>query len=666
MNRQLIVGWGAVLLLGCGNGDDGGAAAAGGSVAAGGSGVAAAPAGGSANNVLPGGGAAGLAGSSTGGSSGGIGAAGGGGCPAATPTSCSNSCVDTTSDASHCGGCNQPCASGMSCVAGKCECSSLQSLCGGSCRDLQADAQNCGRCDNACAAGLICRTGACACAEGKKLCGESCADTQLDPANCGACGTKCGIGKTCTAGSCVTSNGGDPGPDGCAGLAANVTLSGIYAYQTLEVPVMKDGVAVAASARKTDIVAGRDTLFRLFVTLGSGWTSRSISGRFFVDNEGTVDVYSTKKSPTKSSVQAELDSTFQVSVPKDKITKSTTFQVELVECGTSGGTPGDVRFPADAATSLGARTTGPLKIKVIPLVANGMEPDTSDSGLAPYKANFLAMYPIPSVEISVGSKLNVSDDGDWVGMLDDIRAKRQTDKPANDVYYYGLLKPTATLREYCGGGCTAGIGYVVGQGSANQQAQQRASLGLAYGDLVSANTMAHEIGHNHGRGHAPCVPRGGSIDGVDGAFPYDGGQIGVYGWDMRTMALLPPTRTDIMGYCDSVWISDYTYDALLTRVASVNGVSAKEVTPASSLRPWRVVLIDHRGVRWGKPISTPALPSGNAELAEALDGYGNVIDVVEVYRTEISDIDAFSIEVPEPEPGWAAIRVSGAAELLYP
>jgi hypothetical protein len=246
-------------------------------------------------------------------------------------------------------------------------------------------------------------------------------------------------------------------------------------------------------------------------------------------------------------------------------------------------------------------------------------------------------------------------------MLDQVRAKRQSDAPSADIYYYGLLKPAATLREYCGGGCTAGIGYVPGSATA---AAQRAALGLAFSDAVSAETMAHEVGHNHGRNHAPCV-QGGTISGVDGSYPYSGGAIGVYGWDPRTAKLIPTDRTDIMGYCNTKWISDYTYEGILKRVATVNGAPSSVYVPSELVHPWRVLLLDGRGARWGIPIDEPMGPAGTGEMAEILDAAGQVIQVTPVYRTEISDIGAFSFEVPVPEPGWHSVRVAGGPPLAF-
>jgi hypothetical protein len=189
-------------------------------------------------------------------------------------------------------------------------------------------------------------------------------------------------------------------------------------------------------------------------------------------------------------------------------------------------------------------------------------------------------------------------------------------------------------------------------------------MGLAFSDETSAETMAHEIGHNHSRNHAPCV-QGGSISGVDGNYPHSGGAVGVWGWDNRTSKLVATNRTDIMGYCDDKWISDYTYQGILTRLATVNGAPPNVLIPSELVHPWRVLLLDAQGARWGVPIDKPAAPAGMAEAAEVLDASGSTIATVTVYRTEISDIGAFSFEVPVPEPGWDSVRVAGSAPLAF-
>ena len=461
------------------------------------------------------------------------------------------------------------------------------------------------------------------------------------------------------------------GPDACSGVASNLTLSEVAVYQTVSVPVMKSGSEVAVAARNTDVVVGRDALFRVFVTTGAGFVPRSLSARVYVQNDSAVDSYFAKAMISGSSDEASFSSTFQVLVPKDKITQSTRYAVEIVECG--GTDPGAVqspRFPATDGLALGARVTGGLKIKLIPMLANSLLPDTSDTALNVYRSQMLATYPITSIDLSIGDQVSVADATDWNTMLDQIRAKRTADKPTADVYYFGLLKPAATLKAYCGNGCVAGIGFVVTDGmggSAAQQASGRAALGLAYADATSAETMVHEVGHNHGRNHAPCVPAGGTISGVDASYPYPNAQIGVYGWDSRSSTtLIPPTYTDIMGYCNKRWLSDYTYDGLLNRVAQVDSMSMSELSvPADQVHPWRVALLDSGRARWGIPIRDPQVPSGKAEQAEILDASSQVVATVTVYRTEVSDVDAFSVLVPEPEAGWVSVRITGAPALLF-
>src|SRR6478735_3899863 len=104
-----------------------------------------------------------------------------------------------------------------------------------------------------------------------------------------------------------------------------------------------------------------------------------------------------------------------------------------------------------------------------------------------------------------------------------------------------------------------------------------------------------------------------------------------------------------MGYCSNKWISDYTYNGLTNRVATVNGNADVWVAP-ERFGTWRVLLLDDKGPRWGFPIDKPVPATGQAELADVLDASGAVLEQIEVYRTEIGDLGGAMIKVPEPEP----------------
>jgi hypothetical protein len=81
------------------------------------------------------------------------------------------------------------------------------------------------------------------------------------------------------------------------------------------------------------------------------------------------------------------------------------------------------------------------------------------------------------------------------------------------------------------------------------------------------NLLAHELGHNLGRFHAPSCGAG----GPDGAYPEPDGTVGggahdTFSWEqgLTTSApAVPANRYDVMGYCTPIWISPYTYDAMV-------------------------------------------------------------------------------------------------------
>lgn len=415
-----------------------------------------------------------------------------------------------------------------------------------------------------------------------------------------------------------------------------------------------------SAGRVADVVAGRETLFRIFVTPDPDFAPRELSARLTLVNGAESTPYFAKQIIQGASTDAQTASTFQIFVPAEQITPETRYSVALVECGTPSGTLRAPRVPETGDSLLGARPTGTLKIAIVPVQASSRLPDTSEATLEVYRAYLMAMFPTTDVQLSVVSSITTSTPIDWSGLLEQIRVKRQNDRPASDVYYYGFLQPTASIQDFCRGGCTAGVGYV---GDADY-ASTRVAVGLAYGDESSAAVMAHEVGHNHGRNHAPCAP-GGGISGVDPSYPYNGALTGVWGYDSRMRKLLPPDQsTDIMGYCDKKWISDYTYQGLIDRVAAVNGAQLRIAAP-ERMANWWVMLASNEGPRWSVPFAEPEAAFGIPEIAEVLGHDGSVIEYTTVFRTEISDIDTSTILVAEPKADWAAIRVLGAPPLAF-
>ncbi len=460
--------------------------------------------------------------------------------------------------------------------------------------------------------------------------------------------------------------GGSTSGDGCtSNLASNLTLQQIAVYQTVKIPVMKDGAEVAAASRNAGVIQGKSALFRVFVTLGSGWVARDLAARLTVTpSDGQAVQYYSKKTLSASSVENDLKTTFQIFVPASAMAGSLRYSVEVDECADQSGTAGQARFPASGDIDLGVKTTGGLKIKVIPLEFNSLLPDTSPTALAVYADEMATEYPISDLSITVGDTLTATSPIDWSGMLDQVRAKRSADKPAADVYYFGLIKPADTLRTYCQSSCTTGIGFVVTSATGTTAGSGRAAVGVGFADKTSAQTMSHEVGHNHGRNHAPCSTAG-TITGVDPNFPYTNGSIGSWGFDYRTQALLDPAKySDIMGYCNNKWMSDYTYSGIGTRVAAVNGV-ALVYTPAYALARWRILLVDERGPRWGIPVTHDAPAEGEAESATIYDATGAALASVTVYRTDIADVSASMYMVPEPQPSWYAVSVAGEPPLPF-
>ncbi|MCB9585763.1 MAG: hypothetical protein H6718_10205 [Polyangiaceae bacterium] len=140
-------------------------------------------------------------------------------------TLCNQSCVDTDTSSSHCGGCNQPVGANQHCEAGQPTCDVGWADCNGQPGDgceinTTNDAGHCGNCTTACKPGAQCTDSSCGCAPSTpKDCGSECRQC------CGA--SDCSDGDPCTANVC-NAQGQCDFSTGCTGGTMCCSGSGCF------------------------------------------------------------------------------------------------------------------------------------------------------------------------------------------------------------------------------------------------------------------------------------------------------------------------------------------------------------------------------------------------------------------------------------------------------
>jgi hypothetical protein len=324
-------------------------------------------------------------------------------------------------------------------------------------------------------------------------------------------------------------------PDPLVG-APGVAIADIAVYQGVKRPLVANG---ALATSDIPIVAGKDAMIRVFAHTDGAYDGQPVTARLHLGDGPPIElVQAVNGSPADDS----LDTTLNFQVPGAAMSAGADFSVELLQASKGAGSSPAARFPASGAAPLGAKSSGArLSIVLVPISygADGSNrvPDTSAAQIQAYRDMMFAIYPTPQIDIQVHGAVawanGIKPDGTgWGDLLDGLAALRQQEAPASDAYYYGIFNPADSVGSFCGGGCTAGLGYVAGPGDASF----RAAIGLGWQE-VSEATMAHEIGHNHGRNHAPCGTSG------DPAYPHPDAQLGVWGYDLVHGTLFAPDTT---------------------------------------------------------------------------------------------------------------------------
>jgi hypothetical protein len=335
--------------------------------------------------------------------------------------------------------------------------------------------------------------------------------------------------------------------------------------------------SVQTFANEVPLVAGRDAFLRVLAQASQPNTIATQVRVRLYDGSTLVQTF-TIQSPADSVPTGRSDGNFSTTwnllVPGSFIRPGLGIVADVDPGNTVTETDEtDNVFPTTGPRlPVEVRQASPLAVTLIPVrqSANGLQGDVTPANAAEYLDLTRRMYPLPGYDVQVhplyttttSAALEAGNENNaWNTILSELLMLRVAD--GSERHYYGVVR----------------IGYafgVAGMGALGTP------VAMGYDEPSDrARIAAHELGHTWGREHAPC----GNPPGPDPAYPHPGGTIGRIGYDLELESVKLRSTPDIMGYCGSPWISDYTYEGVMDfRRAAGADVSSERARP--SLLVW--------------------------------------------------------------------------------
>jgi hypothetical protein len=296
------------------------------------------------------------------------------------------------------------------------------------------------------------------------------------------------------------------------------------------------------AADRVATVIGRGGVIRAFVA--ANWTLSGASPDVVLHwraggNSGVIQMTGPSTVPTSPS-EGSLNQTFNATFGNGFLRNGMEIYVEVdPDNSYREDSEANNRWPASGWFDVGATSVPRFDITFVPITLNGISSSFTMNDAEDVLEETLGVHPIAAYDIAIRNPhaFNGSSQQDWVNLLNELVNLRDNVDHSDRLYYGVLPNPISPG--------IGGIGYV----------GYPVSLGLEDEHIV-----AHELGHNLSLPHAPC---GGPAD-ADPNYPYGGGSIGSWGYDIATTSLKNPSSyTDLMSYCMPAWISDYNYANVL-------------------------------------------------------------------------------------------------------
>lgn len=457
-------------------------------------------------------------------------------------------------------------------------------------------------------------------------------------------------------------------------LARGMRIDDIAFYQGVKVSLVTQGEANIRP--NAPVVAGRSGVLRIYVGTDADWEPRDFRVRVTLHHaDDSTTEHELSASEVLPPSEDAPETTFNFDLDAAEVREGTQYVVELLEtepCIESVGSDDVARWPRNGRDTLGAREFGGLNVTLVPIIyapGGNTEPDLGQAMLSDIEAEIDAQFPITGVRLTVREPVVFDTTIEpscvdllacaWNDLLGALVNLRVDDGAPPDEFYYGVVMPGADLDSYCNDNCILGVGAVTG--ASDELLRVATGIGFSALDDDRASTLTtivHELGHTMGRDHSPC----GDPANIDPDYPYPAGDIGSWGHDRRSDSYLSPDAySDVMGYCTSPWISDYTYAGIAERLQE----SSPGELPLSASEPNIQAFIRGAGTaRWTRPMPAGALGGMTAGLpAMVVDAGGRAIGHTPVRGLPLPDTGSTLWLMQQPLPGWDRLLLPDGQEI---
>ena len=314
--------------------------------------------------------------------------------------------------------------------------------------------------------------------------------------------------------------------------------------------------AIQTENNDVPLVANRPTVVRVYADTTDAAASNNVSVTISATRDGAALAGSPltvgPKAVSTDPARGTYNSTFNTLLPSSWLSGNVTLNV-TVDSTNSVGESNETNNTV--STNLTFNAVPALDLVIVPVRYTSPNGTTYPAPTQDTISDWIMRaYPLHQINVTIHAPIEFSGDlgknADWVKVLGAVSLLRQSEVGLNSPKeYYGLISGS-----WFGSGIV-GVGYV----------GHRVGASLDLGSKrqeMTGQVAGHEVGHNFGRGHAPCGVSG------DASYPYSGGSIGQYGLDVSKSRVWSPNAPDkakdVMSYCGPQWISDYTYKALYT------------------------------------------------------------------------------------------------------